>query len=92
MGDNGGDRSTEIDEEEQTEEVDAEAMEVIRRALLRTTLEIGGIEDDDVNEICGNAPSFVILSQGNDTVQEIMLYLYGDYHRDYKMLRVLGEG
>jgi hypothetical protein len=30
MGDNGGDRAAEIDEEEQTDEVDAEAMEVIR--------------------------------------------------------------
>jgi hypothetical protein len=34
----------------------------------------------------------VKLSQGNDTLQEVCLYLYADSYRDHKMLRVLGEG
>jgi hypothetical protein len=90
MSDNGGDRSTEIDEEEQTEEVDAEAMEVIRQSLRGTTLEIG--DRGDVNGIFANARSFVKLSKGNDTVQEVLLYLYEDSCRDYKTLCVLVNG
>jgi hypothetical protein len=72
------------------EAVDDVAMETIRQALLETTLEIG--EMGDVNGICANAPSFVELSQGNDTVREVVLYLHRDYHRRYKTLRVLGKG
>jgi hypothetical protein len=89
MSDNGGDKSAEIDEEEQTEEVNAVSMEAIRQALRGTTLKIG--ERGDVNGIFANALSFAKLSRGNDTVQKVTLYLYGDYYRDYKMLRVLGE-
>jgi hypothetical protein len=90
MGDNGGDRTPEIDEEEQTKEVNDVAMEVIRQALLETTLEIGKREDAD--RIFANARSFVKLSQGNDTVQRVILYLYEAYHRDTNTLRVLGKG
>jgi hypothetical protein len=90
MGDNGGDRAAEIDEEEQAEEVNDVAMEVIRQCLLETTLEIGELEGAD--EIFANPRSFVKLSQGNDTVQTVILYLYESYHRDTNTLRVLGKG
>ena len=91
MGNNGDDRATESGEEEQAEKVDAVAIEAIRQALLETTLKIGKRGDDDASKICGNAPSFMRLSQGNDTVKEVVLYLHGDYHHDYKILRVLGK-
>jgi hypothetical protein len=61
------------------------AMEEIRQALLETTLEIGAIEDVKLH-------SFVKLSQGNDTVQEVLLHLYEDRRRGYKMLELLGKG
>jgi hypothetical protein len=88
MGDNGGGIDPEADEEEQTEAFDAVAMEAIRQALLGKILKIGDMED--ANEIWINARSFVKLSQGNDTIQEVVLYQYGDCYRDYKTLRVLG--
>jgi hypothetical protein len=59
-------------------------MEAIRQALLETTLEI------DVNELF--AEHFVKLSQGNDTVEEVVLKLNEDLHRDYKILGLLEEG
>jgi hypothetical protein len=90
MSDNDGDRAAEIDEEEQTEEVDAVAMEAICQALLETTLEIGDL--GDVNRIFENGRYFVKMSKGNDTVQNLVLYLHFDYERDYETLRVLGEG
>jgi hypothetical protein len=90
MSDNGGGAAPEAGEEELAKAVHAVEMETIRQALLETNLEIGEI--GDVNKIYGNARSFVKLSQGNDTVQEVVLYQYDDYHRDYKTLRVLGKG
>jgi hypothetical protein len=54
--------------------------------------EIGDMDMEDANGIWVNARSFVKLSQGNDTVQEVVLYQYEDYDRDYKIMRVLGEG
>jgi hypothetical protein len=101
MGDSGDDRAAEAGEEEQAEEVDAVAMEEIRQALLATTLRIGGAErihpigilSNEIlgNEILSNARSFVNLSQGNDTVQEVVIYQCRYYHRDYETLRMLGE-
>jgi hypothetical protein len=90
MSDNGGDTDAEIDEEEPMEEVDALAMEAIRQALLDTTLEIGRM--GDAQDTFTNARSVVKLSQGNDTVKHICLYLYVDSYRDHKMLHILGEG
>jgi hypothetical protein len=90
MGHNGGDTPPEADEEEQAEAVDNVAMEVIRQCLRGTTLEIGGKED--ANSIFDNASSFVKLSQGNDTVQEVVLNLHGDCHRVYNIMRVLADG
>jgi hypothetical protein len=91
MSDNGGGRAPETGEEEQEEAVDSMAMEAIRQALLKTTLEIRYIEGDS-NGIFENARSFVKLSQGNNSVQDIVLYVYQDYHQDYNALRVLGKG
>jgi hypothetical protein len=91
MGDNGGGRFPEPAEEEQAEAVDDVAMlEAIRQALLERTLEIG--KAGDVNGIFDNAGSFVKLSQGNDTVQNLVLYLNVDYYRDDKTLRKLIKG
>jgi hypothetical protein len=91
MGDSGGDRAAEIDEEEETEEVDdVEMEEEIRQALLETTLDIGSMREGATG-VFDNARSFVKLSQGNDTVQQVVINLYRDYHRDTKMLRVLGN-
>jgi hypothetical protein len=90
MGDNGGDTAPEADEEEQSEAVDNVAMEVIRQALRGTTLKVG--VRGDFNGIFANALSFVKLSKGNDTVQEVVLYLYEDSYRDYKTLCVLVNG
>jgi hypothetical protein len=59
-------------------------MEAIRLALLEETLEIS------LNEIF--AEHFVKLSEGNDTVEEVVLNLNEDLHRDYKTLGVLEEG
>ena len=82
------DRAAESGEEEQKEKVDAVAMEATRQALLITTLEIGfGVGVG----MFANDDSFAELSQGNDTVKEVVLYLHGDYHHDYKILRVLGK-
>jgi hypothetical protein len=93
MSDNEGDRAAETDAEEQTEEVDAVAVDVeairIRQAIRGTTFRI--IMSGDVKKKTANARSFAELSQGNDTVQEIMLFLDTDYARDYELLRVLGE-
>jgi hypothetical protein len=61
-----------------------ENMEAIRQALLETILEI------NVNGIF--AKHFVKLSQGNDTVEEVVLNLNEDLHRDYKTLGLLEEG
>jgi hypothetical protein len=90
MSDDASDRAVKSRKEEQIEAVDNVSMEVIRQTLLDTTLEIG--KRGDVNEIFANAHSFVKLSQGNDTVQNLVLYRDGYYYRDYKTLRVLGEG
>jgi hypothetical protein len=92
MSDNDRDRAAEIDQEEQTEEekVDAVVMEAIRQCLRGTKLIIGA----DVRrplEILANARSLVELSQGNDSVEKVVLILYEDYHCDYKTLRVLEE-
>jgi hypothetical protein len=92
MGDNCVGIAQEAGEEEQAEEVDTVAMEAIRQALLETRIDTGMVGDEDVNEIRANALSIVEVSQGNDIVHEVVLYRYRDYHRDYKMLRVLGEG
>jgi hypothetical protein len=91
MGDNCGGRAPEPAEEEQAEAVDDVAMlEAIRQALLERILEIGKVRD--VNGIFANARSFVKLSRGNDTVQNLVLDLHIDYHRDYKTLRKLIKG
>jgi hypothetical protein len=84
MSDNAGDRAV-------GKVVDSVAMEAIRQALLDTTYEIEK-RGDVVNGIFANAHSFVKLSQGNDTVQNLVLYRYEDSHRDSKTLLVLGEG
>jgi hypothetical protein len=78
MSDNVGDRAEESREEEQAEEVDNVAMETIRQALGGTTLKIGkrGDEDEDEDRILADAQSFVRLSLGNGTIQEVVLYLY----------------
>jgi hypothetical protein len=88
------DRAAQAGEEERAEEVDAVAMEAIRQALLATTLRIAGADRINPIGILGNesnARYFVKLSQGNDTVQDVVLFRYRDYHRDYEMLRVLEE-
>jgi hypothetical protein len=91
MSDNGGDRAKEIDEKEQTEEVDSEAMEEIRQALLETTLEVDVVGDDNVNKSDAISRYLVRLRQGNDTVQKVLLHLQKDYHRDYGVLECLGN-
>jgi hypothetical protein len=89
--DNGGNRAAEARGKEQKGAVDNEvANEAIRQALLKPILEVGEI--GDVKEICANARSFVELSQGNDTVEEVEPHLYADFYRDYEALRVWGEG
>jgi hypothetical protein len=65
-------------------------MEVFRRCLRGTKWEIEGDREHPI-EILANARSFVELSQGNDTVQEIVLSFFQDSYRDYNTLRVLGE-
>ena len=84
MGDNGVDRAADRDEEEQKEE-DAVVMEAIRLCLLETTLEIGMKGKNDVNVIFANAHSFVKLSQGNVTVQKVVLNLDGYHYRDWAL-------
>jgi hypothetical protein len=92
MSDNGEDRAKEIDEKEQTEEVDTtEAMEDIRHALLQTNMQICVSGEDETNKSYAEAQSLVELSQGNDTIQEVVLCLFLDSYRGYKCLRVLGE-
>jgi hypothetical protein len=59
-----------------------------REALLETTLEIGKM-GKYANGLFDNARSFVKLSQGNASVQEVALYLYKDYRFGYEGLRVL---
>jgi hypothetical protein len=92
MSDNGANTALEAGEEEQTEAIDNVAMEKIRQALRGTTLEI----EADLRrplEILANARSFVELSQGNNTVQDVVLYRCTRryYNHDYETLRVLGE-
>jgi hypothetical protein len=89
MSDNGGNRAAEADEEEQAEAVDNDvAMEVCG-----TTLEISGMNmRPPIGFITGvNARSCVKLSQGNDTVQEVVINLFQDFYRDHKTLLVLQE-
>jgi hypothetical protein len=86
MSDNGGDRR----EERQMEEVEYAVMEAMRQRLRETTLNIGK-EEDDEDAIFANPRAFVRLSQGNSTVQEVVLYLYGDYVEHYKTLLCVGK-
>jgi hypothetical protein len=78
--------------QEDNKVVEQATEEVIRQALLKATLEIG--EKADANGIFANAHSFVkIMSQGNITVRQVILYLYDDYLLDYETCQVvLGGG
>jgi hypothetical protein len=81
MGDNGGERALKIEEQQK-------AMKALFRKKLRETILF--IDDGYLAEYF--AEYFVKHSQGNDTVQEVVLYLAEDRHRDYKLLRLLAEG
>lgn len=85
MSDSGGDRPAELDEE-----VDGLAMEAIRLALKETILRIG-VDLGSAHDLFTNPRSFVKLSKGNNTVEEVILYVFVDSYRDYKSLSVLGE-
>jgi hypothetical protein len=94
MSDNGEDRAKEIDEKEQAEKDDAEEMEEIRQHLLETTLVIDVVGDDNVNKsdaIIRYLVRLSQLSQGNHTVQKVLLHLQKYYHRDYGVLECLGN-
>jgi hypothetical protein len=101
VDDNGGGRAPEAPEageEEQAEAVDLfsllnpqkmpttqERAEAIRQNLLQTTLDIWSNDEFF-------AEHFVKLSQGNDTVQEVLLDLEEDLLGDYKTLGLLEKG
>jgi hypothetical protein len=70
-------------------------VEEIRQALFETKLEICVTGDDDVNGRGNgrgaNSRYLVRLSQRNDTVQEVILFLQKDYHHGYAVLECLGN-